>query len=114
MTVAIQPARWALATACLLAGLLGVLAGIDPILALGAAAAVVFVLIAFTNLAAGLVLFVLIAFLEFVFAGGPVLSLTKATGLLLALAWFAEVTRPDGAATISSTINSAASCSSPS
>ena len=97
MTVAIPPARWALATALLLlAALLGVLAGIDPILALGAAAAVVFVLIAFTSLAAGLVLFILIAFLEFVFAGGPVLSLTKATGLLLALAWFAEVTRPDG------------------
>ncbi len=97
MTAGIQPSRWVLATVLLvLAGVLGLLAGIDPILALGAAAAVVFVLVAFTNLTAGLVLFILIAFLEFLFAGGPVLSLTKATGALLALAWLAEVTRPEG------------------
>jgi O-antigen ligase len=98
VTAGVHPTRWVLATGLLLiACAVGVLAGIDPIFALGASAAVVFVLIAFTNLAAGLVLFVLIAFLEFLFAGGPVLSLTKATGMLLALAWLAEITRPQGA-----------------
>jgi O-antigen ligase len=74
-----------------LAALIGVLAGIDPKLAIGASFGLGFLLLAVADLTAGLIAFVLISFLEFVLPGGSVLSLTKLAGLTLTLSWVAAV-----------------------
>lgn len=77
------PAALALLSMCL-----GVLAGLDPPLALAAAFAVCFVLVVFADLSAGLALFTLLGFLDQLpAAASPALSLGKAAGLLLALSW---------------------------
>jgi putative inorganic carbon (hco3(-)) transporter len=73
----------------LVAAPLGVLAGYDPRLAIAAALAAAFVLVAFGDLAAGLALFAFLGFVEIVPLFGPVLNLTKLAGALLALSWFA-------------------------
>lgn len=73
----------------LVAAPLGALAGYDPRLAIAAALAAAFVLIAFGDLAAGLALFAFLGFVEIVPLFGPVLNLTKLAGALLALSWFA-------------------------
>ena len=86
---------WALAMACLAAPI-GVLAGFQPGLAIAAALAFAFVLIAFGNLAAGIAVFAFLGFVEIVPLFGPVLNLTKLAGILLALSWFAVLaTRRD-------------------
>ena len=83
--------RWVLPTGfALTAAMLGVLAGVDPKLAIAGSLAIGFVLLAFTNLAAGLVVFTFITFAEFALPAGAA-SVTKAAGLLLTLAWLAKV-----------------------
>jgi putative inorganic carbon (HCO3(-)) transporter len=75
----------------LLATLVGLLAGIDPRIAIGVSFGLGFLVLAFADLATGLLLFLLISFLEFVLPGGSVLSLTKLAGLVITLSWLARV-----------------------
>lgn len=87
---------WPAALACLAAPV-GILAGINPGLAVVAALGFAFLLIVFADLASGVVLFTFIIYFEQIpgLSGGA-LSLTKAAGLLLAVAWLATLaTRPD-------------------
>lgn len=78
-----------------LAAAVGLLAGLEPVLAIAAALALGFTVLAFADLAAGTALFALITFTEFLPGGGAIVSVTKAAGLVLALAWFAlVVSRP--------------------
>ena len=93
-----DPSRLLLATGYLCGGLfLGLLAGLDPKLAILASVACAYVLITFANLSVGLALFVFISFLEVLSVGGLAGSLTKLLGLVLALSWLALVaTRADG------------------
>jgi O-antigen ligase len=74
----------------LCAAALGVLAGVDPKLALAAAVGVAFALLAFTNLMAALAVFALSVFVEPVLLGGSLVSFTKFLGLLLLLSWIAS------------------------
>ena len=76
----------------LVAAALGLLAGFDPRFAIAAALGSAFVLIAFADLAAGLAMFAVFSFIELVPAAGPVISVTKLAGALLALSWFALLT----------------------
>ena len=79
-----------------LAALIGLIAGIDPALAIGAALGLVFALLAFTNLAAAVVVFSFLAFLEFAVPSGAAVALSKGAGLLLAMAWLARVATAHG------------------
>lgn len=74
-----------------LAATVGLLAGIDPRIAIGVTLGLNFLLLAFVNLAAGLVAFVLLSFLEFVLPTGSALSLIRVAGLILTLAWLAKI-----------------------
>jgi O-antigen ligase len=75
--------------------LVGLLAGVDPRLALAAAVAVGFVLIVFADLAAGLAVFGFFSFLELIPFGTSLVSVGKLGGAALALSWFAVMaTRP--------------------
>lgn len=88
--------RWGWMLAGLpLGAALGFLAGYQPVLAIAAAIAVGFTLLCFADLTAGTALFALITFTEFLPGGGAIVSVTKAAGLVLALAWLALiVTKP--------------------
>lgn len=78
-----------------LAAFVGLLAGLDPRLAIAGALGCGFVLIVFSDLATGVALFGFISFLELLQLGS-VLSVGKAAGGLLALSWLALIaTRPD-------------------
>ena len=72
------------------AAMLGVLAAVQPLLAVGVAGGIVFVYIVFANLAMGLAVLGLLSFLEILPQSGA-LSLAKGAGLVLALAWIARV-----------------------
>jgi O-antigen ligase len=91
---ALLDARWLILPAGLfVAGTVGLLAGRDPALALAAALALAYLLIAVSSLSAGLVAFTLLAFLELVpNATGPAVSVTKLAGVVLAISWFAYIT----------------------
>lgn len=65
----------------------GLLAGVDPQLAVVVALAVGLVMLAFANLTAGVVALVLLAFLDRFPLAGPTLSLTRIAALLLGLSW---------------------------
>jgi O-antigen ligase len=71
---------------------LGLLAGVDPRLAIAGALAIAFVLLALADLTAGLVVFTLGVFLEYILPAGPALSFPKLGGLLLGVSWLALVT----------------------
>lgn len=71
--------------------LLGVLAGYDPLLALGAAVAIVFVAIAMTSLSAGVCVFAVFTFVNEAVPSGE-LPVTKLVGALLILSWLAAIT----------------------
>jgi O-antigen ligase len=74
----------------------GLLAGYDPALAIVASLGLAFLLVVFANLANGVVLFTLIIFFETIPGVSTGLTLTKAAGALLALAWLATLaTRRD-------------------
>jgi O-antigen ligase len=72
-----------------LAAALGVIAAVEPLIALGIAGAMVFAYIVFADLAAG---FAVLAFLSFLdtLPSSSALSLAKGVGLLLAVAWLAR------------------------
>jgi O-antigen ligase len=72
------------------AATLGLLAAVQPLLAVGAAAAIVFVFVVFNDLVAGVAVLGLLSFLEVLPQSGG-LSLAKGAGLILALAWIARV-----------------------
>src|SRR5687768_14780219 len=73
--------------------MLGLLAGINPRMAIALALGFAFILIAFADLSAGVAVFGFLSFVELVPIGGDsVLSATKLIGLLLALAWLAAIT----------------------
>lgn len=91
MPAVLDGPRWILPTLFgLAAAMVGLLAGVDPKLAIAGSLAIGFVLLAFTNLAAGLVVFTFLTFAEFALPAGAA-SVTKGAGLLLALAWLAKV-----------------------
>jgi O-antigen ligase len=78
------------------AAFLGLLAGLDPRLAILASITCAYVLITFADLSVGLALFVVLSFLETLAVGGAAVSVTKVLGLVLALSWLALVaTRGD-------------------
>jgi O-antigen ligase len=86
------PARAAVAACAALAGVvLGVLAGVNPALAILASVAAGYVLLTFADLSVGLALFVVLSFVEVVPVGGVAGVLTKLLGLVLALSWMALV-----------------------
>ena len=66
---------------------LGVVAGVDPKLAIAGSFALGFIVLVVADLNAGLVAFTFLAFIEIVPFGGPALSFTKLLGLLLAISW---------------------------
>lgn len=93
MTLRLDFGRWAAAAGFAgLAVVFGALAGLAPELALGGAFLGAFLVLAFADLTAGLIAFVAVVFLESVLPGGPVLSLTKLTGAVLALSWAGRLT----------------------
>lgn len=69
----------------------GVLAGIDPKLAIAAAVGLSFAGLVVANITVGLCLFVVISFLEVLGNVGGSIGVTKAFGLLLVASWFAAV-----------------------
>ena len=80
----------------LLAAIVGLIAGIEPMLAIGLTFGLAFLLLAFSDLSAGLIAFVMISFLEVILPGGGVLSLTKLAGLVIMLSWLARVATNSG------------------
>ena len=97
MPAVVDGQRWILSAGFgLLAVITGLLAGLEPKLAIGATFAIAFVLISFSNLAAGVVCFTFLTFAEFALPAGGA-SITKGAGLLLALAWLAKVATERGA-----------------
>ena len=97
MTARLDPTEWLWLTGlAALAGFVGLLAGFEPKLAIAFSIAFGFVLLTFSNLAAGLALFAMFSFLELLPGTGAVVSVGKIGGVLLALAWMAVIaTRPD-------------------
>jgi O-antigen ligase len=79
------------------AGAVGLLAGIDPRLAIAAALGFGFLLLMVADLYVGLILFTLLSFTAQVpSVAGPALSVAKLAGLLLAISWVATLaTRHD-------------------
>ena len=72
--------------------LLGVLAGVDPRIAVAAAIGLGFVVLVMADLTIGLCLFAVIAFLDVLPAlGGSLVSFSKVVGFLLAISWLAKV-----------------------
>lgn len=101
VTVRLEPIDWVpVLAALLLCALLGLVAGIEPGLAVAAALAIAFVLLTFADLAFGLAILVIVVFAESTPLAGSVLSATKLTGLLLGLAWFARLATQAGRARV--------------
>ena len=73
--------------------MVGLLAGLDPRLAVGAALAVVLLLVTMHSLLAGMTAFIVLSFMELVPGlTGPALSLSKAAGAILVVSWLAYTT----------------------
>jgi O-antigen ligase len=93
------PTRALQAALLLLAALVGLLAGIHPLLAVVVAFGVAFIGVTAVNLTAGVVLFAVLTFVEEVIAqeasSTGVISFPKLIGLLLVLSWLATVTVGD-------------------
>lgn len=92
MTARLEPGRWP--QAILLAGfaaLIGLLAGVNPTLAIGTALGIGFLLLTLADLTAGLTIFTAASFLELTSVSSGV-GLAKVIGLALALSWIATVT----------------------
>jgi O-antigen ligase len=86
-----SPTSLTLATAALLAVLVGALSGAQPRLGILAALGIVFVALVVTDLLIGFAVMVMLAFLEALSSLGGV-SIAKAAGLLLVLSWLAVAT----------------------
>jgi O-antigen ligase len=72
-------------------GLLGVAAGVNPLLACAGVAGLGYAVLTAADLRLGLCLFTVITFLDLLPAGlGPTTSITKVAGLVLGLAWLAS------------------------
>ena len=72
---------------------LGLLAGLDPRLAIAAAIGLAFVVFVIGDLTFGLCLFAVVSFMDLLPAlGGSLLSFSKIVGFLLAISWLAKVT----------------------
>jgi O-antigen ligase len=87
------PRRLGFSAAVLAGGVaIGALATVSPFLAVGALVGIAFVVVAFRNLAAGLAFFVVLTFFQ-TLPGSPStgLTLVKAAGFVLALAWLAAL-----------------------
>jgi O-antigen ligase len=81
-----------------LAVVLGLLAGLDPKLAIAAAIGLAFVVLVLGDLTFGLCLFAVVAFLDLLpHLGGSLLSFSKVVGLLIAISWLAKVSTSDDA-----------------
>ena len=96
----LHPGRWWLpATFGAAAAGVGLLAGIDPRLAIGAAVSLAFLLLVLADLYVGLLLFTVLSFAAQVpNVAGPAVSVVKVIGLLLAISWLATlVTRREAA-----------------
>src|SRR3954470_15630520 len=76
----------------LMALAVGLLAGVDPKLALVASFGLIFVLLTLSDLAVGLALFAMVSFLDILPFGGAALSFSKIAGLLLVISWVAAMT----------------------
>jgi O-antigen ligase len=96
----VAPATWRAAPASAIAiplglaalGLgVGILAGVDPKLAIGAAVGLSFAGLVIANITAGVCLFVVASFLEVLGNVGGSVGVTKAFGFLLVVSWFAAV-----------------------
>lgn len=74
-----------------LALLLGLLAGVNPLLAILLALGLIFVVITFVSLTAGVCLFAVLSFLDTVAPSAGPLSVSKLLGLLLAGSWLAQI-----------------------
>jgi O-antigen ligase len=74
--------------------LMGVLAGVDPALAIGVTVGLVLLVIAMANLTAGICLLAFLTFLDTILPADAqgALSVSKLVGLVLVLSWFALVT----------------------
>ena len=86
-------AQWPVGAALLaVCAALGVLAGINPLLAVAAAVFALFATLVAADLTAGLCVFIVVAFAERIPAvGGSDVTLVKALGGLLAVSWLASV-----------------------
>lgn len=98
MALRVAPDQWGVPL--VLAGaaaMIGMLAGVDPALALGGSLALAFLLLALADLSLALAVFTSLTFFELVPAlGGSSLSLTKIAGGVLALGWVAALlSRPE-------------------
>jgi O-antigen ligase len=89
----LHPGRWWLpASFGAAAAGVGLLAGIDPRLAIGAAFGLAFVLLVLADLYVGLLLFTVLSFAaQAPSFAGPAVSVVKITGLLLAISWVATL-----------------------
>jgi O-antigen ligase len=90
------PIHWAQAAVIGLAMLIGLLAGVAPMIAIGAAFAIAFVGVTLVNLTAGLCIFAVLTFVDSVIAEGSVVSLPKLMGALLVVSWLAYLTSHEG------------------
>ena len=77
--------------ACAAAAVLGLVAALQPLIAVGLVAGLIFAYFVFSDLAAGFAVLAFLGFLDTLPTSGA-LSLDKAAGLLLALAWVAKYT----------------------
>ena len=74
------------------AAVVGLLAGIDPRIAVAVALGITFVVVVFADLSVGVALFAFVAFLDVFPLGGFASVFAKAVGALLFLSWLAVVT----------------------
>jgi O-antigen ligase len=91
-----NPRLWPAGVA-LAAAMLGVLAGVSPQLAIGAAGGLAFVALTVANLTLGVAMFTAVTYLE-VLPGLEGLSTAKAAGAVLVLSWMAASTLREGQA----------------
>jgi O-antigen ligase len=96
VTARLEPGRWPPAVALAgFAALIGLLAGVNPTLAIGAAVGIGFLLLTLADLTAGLTIFTAASFLELTSVSSGV-GLAKVIGLALALSWLATMTASGG------------------
>jgi O-antigen ligase len=72
--------------------IVGLLAGVEPKLAIAASIGCGFLVLAFADLTAATAVFGFLSFIEVVPLGGSIVNVTKLAGLVLALSWFAFLT----------------------
>ncbi len=83
---------------CAVSAAVGLLAGVDPKLAIAASLSILFVLVILSDLSAGLALFTFLSLVALVPVGaGPAVSFLKAVGFLLLLSWLATIIRRESA-----------------